>query len=305
MIARFLSKLQSYQHIDDALEKYQSVFETDETTKSQITIFTGYLVKLRVLQVDMNQSTKSVTKAKRELFKELTIKSKLIMIALIRLANATNNQDLRIKLEEIQDQLARRSQIVCLAAAFLLYELTIEHASELENYSITAEFITAYKKCIDDIEILNAEKNLILDHNKKNRKNFGELIRTTDSFLKDQLDWSIESYRATNSEMVIAYYSARKLNKVINHHMALRGLVVNKQTGEPIANGDVSVLGTDLETKITKNGYFSFKNLPKGDFTLKVENIRYETEEVIIYRYLNEYLNIKIEMQPLQVPHPA
>lgn len=305
MIARYLSKLQSYHHIEDALEENQSAFETDESTKAQITIFTGYHTKLRNLQVEQNKPTKAVIKAKNELYKELSLKSKLMVIALIRLANDTDNETLRAKLEKVQDQLARRSQIVRLAAAFILYELSVDYTSELANYSITGESITAYKKCIDDIEIQNAEKDLILEENKKNKKKFEDLIRTTDSFLKDKLDWSIESYREANPKMVEAYFTARKLKKVINQHIAIRGFVVNKQTGEPIANGIVSVLDTDLETKITEKGYFSFKNFPEGKFTLKVENIRFETQTIDIYRYINEYLSIKVEMQPLPVPHPA
>ncbi|WP_157471540.1 hypothetical protein [Marinifilum fragile] len=81
MIARYLSKLQSYHHIEDALEENQSAFETDESTKAQITTFTGYHTKLRNLQVEQNKPTKAVIKAKNELYKELSLKSKLMVIA--------------------------------------------------------------------------------------------------------------------------------------------------------------------------------------------------------------------------------
>ncbi|MCY1635261.1 carboxypeptidase-like regulatory domain-containing protein [Marinifilum sp. D737] len=301
MIARYLSKLQSYQHIEDVLEDNQSVFETDQSTKGQITVFKGYHAKLRHLQIEHNQSTKAVTSEKNNLYKDLSMKSKLIIIALIRFANDTDNETLRVKLEELQDQLARRSQIVRLAAAFVLHELCVTYTSELANYSISADFITAYKKCIDDIEIQNAKKDLILDENKKNKKKLSEMIRTIDTFLKDKLDWSIESYRELNSKMVNAYFTARKLKIVIYQHIAIRGFVVNKQNREPIANGNVSVLGTDLETKITEKGNFTFKNFPEGEFTLKIENINYETTTLTIRRYSNQYLNIKVEMQPLPI----
>ncbi|PXY02278.1 hypothetical protein DF185_06420 [Marinifilum breve] len=175
----------------------------------------------------------------------------------------------------------------------------------MANYSITAEFITAYKKRIDDIEDKNADKIRIKEQNKLNKKEFEDLIRTTDIFLKEKLDWSIESYRVSHPDMVNAYFSARKLQKVNTSHIDVRGFIVDKETGSAISYGEVSVVENDMQTKITKNGYFSFKNFPDGEFTLKVENINYETTMITIRRYSNQYLNIKVEMQPQPLPHPA
>ncbi|MDQ2178050.1 carboxypeptidase-like regulatory domain-containing protein [Marinifilum sp. D714] len=305
MIARQSSKLASYQHLEEALNDNQSVFETDESTKAQIMVFTGYHTRLRTLRNDLNEPTQWITKAKRELFEELSDNSKLVIVALIRFANDTNNQELINKLDTIQEKLLRTSQSIRLDAAEQLHDLALENQTELANYSITAEFITAYKKCMDDIEDKNAERIRIKEQNKLNKKEFEELIRTTDIFLKEKLDWSIESYRVSHPDMVNAYFSARKLQKTNTSHIDVRGFIVDKETGSAISYGEVSVVENDMQTKITKNGYFSFKNFPDGEFTLKVENINYETTMITIRRYSNQYLNIKVEMQPQPVPHPA
>ncbi|RKD94583.1 carboxypeptidase-like regulatory domain-containing protein [Marinifilum flexuosum] len=305
MIARQSSKLASYQHLEEALNDNQSVFETDESTKAQIMVFTGYHTRLRTLRNDLNEPTQWITKAKRELFEELSDNSKLVIVALIRFANDTNNQELINKLDTIQEKLLRTSQSIRLDAAGQLHDLALENQTELANYSITAEFITAYKKCIDDIEDKNAERIRIKEQNKLNKKEFEDLIRTTDIFLKEKLDWSIESYRVSHPDMVNAYFSARKLQKANTSHIDVRGFIVDKVTGSAVSYGKVSVVENEMQTKITEKGNFTFKNFPEGEFTLKIENINFETTMITIRRYSNQYLNIKVEMQPQPVPHPA
>ncbi|PXY02277.1 hypothetical protein DF185_06415 [Marinifilum breve] len=125
MIARQSSKLQSYQHLEEALNDNQSVFETDESTKAQIMVFTGYHTKLRTLRNDLNEPTQWITKAKRELFEELSDNSKLTIVALIRFANDTNNQELLNKLDTIQEKLLRTSQSIRLDAAEQLHDLAL------------------------------------------------------------------------------------------------------------------------------------------------------------------------------------
>lgn len=305
MITRNLNKMQSYQRIADVLNDNQSVFETDESTKSQITIFTGYHTVLKNKQANMNKPTKWLTSEKNALLISLDENSQIIIVAMIRFANDTNNQEALNELDDIKLKLGRSSQVNRLQAASQLHLLAHENASELADYSISVEFITSYLQIINDIDDKLTERIRILDQNKQVKGEFEDQIKITDIFLNDKLDWSIESYRPSHPDMVNAYLIARKLSKTIYQHIAVRGFIVDKETGENIPYGEVSVVENEMSTKITEKGNFSFKNFPEGEFTLKIENINYETSILTIRRYNNQYLNIKVELQALPIPHPA
>ncbi|RUT73273.1 carboxypeptidase-like regulatory domain-containing protein [Ancylomarina longa] len=305
MISKDALKFQSIQQTSEVLQDNQAVFEADDSTKAQINIFTGYVNNLKTKESKLNKPTQWLTKEKNQLLKILQSDSHKIVVALMRLANDTSNGELIVELNNTNNKHSKLTNKDTLFVANKLFDLMQEYSSELASYSISGEFITAYQQNTETVENKLAERKLIKEQNKQNSQEFNQLMKQCLEYLKDKLDWSIESYRESQPDMVTAYFSARKTTKTTTQHIDVRGFIVDKASGLPISYGNVTVIENGMQTGITEKGNFNFKNFPEGEFTLKVENINYETVMLTIRRYSNQYLNIKVEMKAIPVLHPV
>jgi hypothetical protein len=305
MTQKDVLKLQTFQQTAEVLNNNPSVFESDESTKAQIVVFNTNVDSLLKYQSLINQPTKWLTQEKNDQLLIIRENSHLIIVALMRLANDTKNTELIEKVSQVKSEITKTSNTLILKGATRLYNLTEKYATPLPAYGITVEFTAAYKQSINLAENKLAERKRIKDQNKQNTEAFKELMKATSSFLTNKLDWSIESYRTAQPELTTAYFTARKTLKTPIQHIDVRGFIIDKETGANISFGTVSVVEKDMQTKITEKGNFVFKNFPEGEFTLKVENINYETVMLTIRRYSNQYLNIKVEMKAIPVPFPV
>ncbi|WP_321515950.1 carboxypeptidase-like regulatory domain-containing protein [Marinifilum fragile] len=305
MHKRIRAKIESYMSIQNILNQDLNHFETDPSAKSQVQSFLQNFKRLESMFVKLNQPTEWITAENNKQFKLLVKNSQVLEIAINRLVADTNDMELFDKLNIHLRNIKRGIQLRRINSGYLLYNLCKKYQSQLEKYGTSQEFLQAYRQILLDIEdnILNRKK--IKDQNERNRKEFNDLVAGINQFLKDKLDWTINSYQETHPELYFKYHSARKLKKSNSRHYSIRGSIVDKDTGQPISYGTVSVLENNLQAKITKNGNFNFMNFPEGEFTLKIENIRYHTSQQIIKRYSNEHLNLKIELQALPVAHPG
>jgi len=298
-------KLQSYQRTILVLLENESLFDSDEAGKSQIKLFIAYNNSLQELVNKLNKSCKWLTKEKDELLIQLIQSSDKLMVACIRLANYTSNTLLLNQIWNLKQELRKNSNVSLLSVSDQLYNLALIYEDDLDAYSISSDLIKKHKQLTDDSKGKLTKRNLILDQNKQYKLEFEEALRTIDKLLKEQLDWSLKGYKEKHPELVSEYFTTRRLTKIINQHINLRGSIIDKETRERISYGDVSILETDLKTKITEKGNFVFKNLPQGEYTLKVENLNYETLLLTVRRYSNENIKLSIEMQSKAVIHPA
>lgn len=76
----------------------------------------------------------------------------------------------------------------------------------------------------------------------------------------------------------------------------IKGLVVDKRTGEPLIGANVIVKGTTIGAATDVDGYFSFEFNPAGEFTLVVSYIGYKTQEKVLGPTAN-LTNLVFEME--------
>ncbi|WP_321297267.1 hypothetical protein [Marinifilum fragile] len=305
MHKRIRAKIESYMSIQSILNQNLNHFEPDPSAKLQVQSFLQNCKRIESMFVKLNQPTEWVTAENNKLFKLLIKNSQVMEIAINRLVADTNDMELFDNLNIHLRNIKRGIQLRRINSGYFLHNLCEIYQSQLEKYGTSQEFLQAYRQILLNIEdnILNRKK--IKDQNERNRKEFNDLVASINQFLKDKLDWTINSYQDSQAELYFKYYSARKLKKYHTRHYSVRGFIVDKDTGQPITYGIVRVLENDMQTKITKNGNFNFMNFPEGQFTLEVENHAYHSCQQIIRRYSNEHLNLKIELQAFPVTHPG
>ena len=81
------------------------------------------------------------------------------------------------------------------------------------------------------------------------------------------------------------------------------GHVVDKTTGEHLPYVTVLLAGTTIGTTTDATGHYFLKNLPVGDFTLRVQSVGYRTSErpVTITAHASLEANFEIEEQRISL----
>ena len=81
------------------------------------------------------------------------------------------------------------------------------------------------------------------------------------------------------------------------------GHVVDKTTGEHLPYVTVLLAGTTIGTTTDATGHYFLKNLPVGDFTLRVQSVGYRTSErpVTITAHASLEANFEIEEQQISL----
>jgi hypothetical protein len=63
----------------------------------------------------------------------------------------------------------------------------------------------------------------------------------------------------------------------LSQNATIRGIVYNKDNGEPVAFSNVYLKGTTIGASTDLNGFFSINKVPPGSFTLLVTNLEFDT----------------------------
>lgn len=252
----------------------------------------------------MDQPTQWLTREKDATKRDLIQVVRILTIAMHRFANEQNDQKVFDVVIKNKSDLTKMSEADLLEYSHNLLQIAEQNMESIAKFSITAEFIGKYKTLLVSFEGKIGERRLLLEDKKMGREYFKKQIKMLNAFLRTKLDWSIESYREKAPEMVNHYYAARKLPKTSTWHYDVRGFVVNSETEEPVALGEVTVEETGQSTHITPQGKFNFKQFPEGEFTLKIENLAYKTQLVTIRRYAEQHIRIKVKLEAMPVPHP-
>ncbi len=79
---------------------------------------------------------------------------------------------------------------------------------------------------------------------------------------------------------------------------AIRGRVVDQQTGEALSGAAVSVVGTSIGAATDDSGNYRITGVPEGEQTLRISYIGYRTEEVTVFVESGQTLEQRVELTP-------
>ncbi|MBI9032861.1 MAG: carboxypeptidase-like regulatory domain-containing protein [Bacteroidales bacterium] len=91
-------------------------------------------------------------------------------------------------------------------------------------------------------------------------------------------------YKSSHPSMYDDYVVATRPPKVPNHHMALKGCVLNAVTNEPIQNVTISINNNGTYRRGGTMGKYQFQNLPNGEHTISFSKNGFvsQTHDVLI-----------------------
>ena len=91
-------------------------------------------------------------------------------------------------------------------------------------------------------------------------------------------------------------YSQKKENSEQPETHKLEGKVINVSSGEGLSNAEVHIVGKQIKAETDKKGMFTFKKLPVGAHTVKVDEEGFKKLKEKIK--LNKDTRIVIQLKP-------
>ncbi len=300
-------KVESFQEIARVLVANLSIYESDIATKDLTAVFNKDLSGIKACAEKMDQPTAWLTREKKEAKQQLVTKLYPFSVILVRFANSKDDEKILDEVKLTKGNLKQLNEPNLLIYTNRCIEIARANLTDLANFSITEETIAEVDAALKAFQQKRSQRLLIADDKKDAGKAFAILKKRINLLLKDELDWSVESYREAQSDFVNHYFMARQTAKSPQRPYDILGYLTNASTGESISLGSVSVEGLALSVNITVNGTFRFKSFPEGEHRLKIENINYKPLYVTIRRYASERskLHLKMEALPLVELEPA
>jgi len=300
-------KMDSYQETEKVLDANLSIYESDTATKGLTGVFKTDLLALRGYAEKMDQPLAWLTREKKEVKQELIVNLYPFSVDLVRFANSKDDEKILDEVKMTRGNIKQLNETDLVIYSNKCIEIARDNLAELENFTITEENISALDTDLSAFQKRRSQRVLLLDDKKAARKEFMRIKKRINLLLKDELDWSIESYREAQPDFVNHYFTARQTAKSNHRPYDVLGYLTDAVTGEPISLGSVSVEGLNLSVGITENGTFRFKSFPAGEYRLKIENINYKTLYVPIRRYASERskLHLKMVAVPLEEAQPV
>ncbi len=296
-------KLDSFVQTNTALTENASIYETNVSTKAQADQFALYLDQLLNLKEEADQPIKWLIGEKNVVKKSLIEKLYLLSNGLVCYANSVSNSEILEKASTGIHALKILSELDLIDFYKQIIGIANEHVADLTPFGVSEESIAAVETDGKAFEQKRTDLILLKEDKATARIEFNLLLKKTNKLLNHKLDYSIEILRATHPDFVNYYFAARQKSKGAQRHFDVLGYLKDKDSGEPISLGKVSVEGMDLATHITANGTFRFRHFPEGEHRLVIENINYKTLYVSIRRYASERSKLHLEMEaiPLEV----
>jgi hypothetical protein len=299
--------MDSYQDTDKVFDDNVGIYDADTATMALRSQFKLDLTALKGYAEKMDQPTAWLTREKSDARQVLLTNLHPFSVDLVRFANSKPDEKILDKVKMTKGNMWHLNENNLLIYTHTCIEIARANLAGLVNFSITEEGIMALEADLTVFETKRYQRRLLLDDKKKAQAVFVLTKRKINHLLKDELDWSIESYREAQPDFVNHYFTARQVVKGIHHPYDILGYLTDEATGNPISLGSVLVEGINLSVDITENGTFRFKSFPEGEHRLVIENINYKTLYVTIRRYASERskLHLKMVAVPIEETQPV
>ncbi len=92
--------------------------------------------------------------------------------------------------------------------------------------------------------------------------------------------------------LIILYFNG--LAQITKSNSSITGIVYDSLSLQPLPNANLWLFNTKFGTTTDKNGYFILSDLPKGNYTLKINFLGYKSFQKQIFLKENQQLNLKI-----------
>ncbi len=155
-------------------------------------------------------------------------------------------------------------------------DLAIAHEQALADYGLSKSVIDAFTIAISSYEsAVPAPRNAIANR-MAYRNKLAELYTAADAILKGKIDKLSLPLKKANPEFITAYTANRAIVNSGTTTTALRIIIKDEKTMEPLSDALVQIEKIDFESKTGAAGEVIAKPIPQGTYTAQIKKEGYQ-----------------------------
>lgn len=229
---------------------------------------------------------------------------------LMAFAKLSKNQKLLKEISFTETDLRRLPDTVLCDTAKLIYDRAQTHLASLAAYLVTAETQAALLQAIDSYKLALASPRIEKVSQVQATKQLAELFVAGDEALAN-MDAVVEIVRISQPNFYMGYKSARKVIESGNGKLAVKGMVTDALTNEPLpgvvvsfwpdgdgmktaATGDAS-----LVKKTAEKGGFKISAMPAGTYRVTLQKAGYAEQTLTVYVNNGELTVVDVQLAKL------
>ena len=148
---------------------------------------------------------------------------------------------------------------------------------DLADYGITAPVLAAMMLTLASYSGSIGKPRNATAFKKTMNKNMIALFKQGSKLLKNEMDKTVNTLKATEPNFVETYYNDRKIIDQGGSHTTLKGKVFDPATGEELADVEVTIVEAEKKTKSVLDGTYLLKEFKGGLFTINYVKPGYVT----------------------------
>lgn len=275
----------SYTAITNPLPNY--------TTNS--TTFVNTIPQIQAIAEQQKISKKGVTDNKNNLKETLIVMTADYARKLGVYAKFTNNATLAQEVKFSESKLRQIADTAVKDYAQIVYDRAQTNVAALATYGITAATQTTLLNAINAYNASIGKPGVSRTESGQNTKQLEALFKTADAALAN-MDAAVEIVRLTQVAFYNSYKNARKVIETGIGSLAVKGLVTDAVSGEPLKgvtlsfslegnNGLAKAAKAATESVVKKTaekGGFNIKTLPSGMYSVTIKKVGYVDQVVTV-----------------------
>jgi hypothetical protein len=281
------SRLSMYLTFKDFQAGYTAITNPLPNYSANSTIFLNIIPQIQAFSQLQKTSKKGVTEGKNQNKETLIAMTADYFRKLTAYAKFTNNVTLAEEVKISEGKLRQVADTAVKDYAQIAYDRAQPIVASLAAYGITAATQTALSAAITAYNASIGKPGVSRTESGQTTKQLKALFVTADAALAN-MDAAVEIVRLTQVNFYNGYQKARKIIYTGIGSLAVKALVTDAATGEPLKGVTVSFsldgaaaktkaanVKPDLVKKTAEKGGFNIKTLPAGIYTVIVKKNGY------------------------------
>ena len=305
------SRLSMYLSFRDYQAGFTAITSTLPNYTTNSTTFVNTITQIQTVAEQQKISKKGVTDNKNNLKDSLIVTTADYARKLGVFAKFTNNATLAQEVKFSESKLRQVADTAVKDYAQIVYDRAQTNIAALATYGITAATqtallasITAYNASIGKPSASRTESSQIT-------KQLDSLFKTADGALAN-MDAAVEIVRISQPAFYDGYKNARKVVETGVGSLALKGLVTDALSGEPIKgatlsfalDGGISLAKAKSATATTESivkktadkGRFNIKSLPSGMYTVTIKKVGFADQVATVAIADGELTELNVQL---------
>lgn len=289
------SRLSMYLTFRDFQASYTAITNPLPNYTTNSTTFVNTIPQIQAIAEQQKISKKGVTDNKNNLKETLIVMTADYARKLGVYAKFTNNATLAQEVKFSESKLRQIADTAVKDYAQIVYDRAQTNVAALATYGITAATQTTL---LNDINAYNAsigKPGVSRNESGQNTKQLEALFKTADAALAN-MDAAVEIVRLTQVAFYNSYKNARKVIETGIGSLAVKGLVTDAVSGEPLKgvtlsfslegnNGLAKAAKAATESVVKKTaekGGFNIKTLPSGMYSVTIKKVGYVDQVITV-----------------------